>query len=122
MDGIIVQLRRIGLQSHCGNDSFYEAATFPIHRCFFSFCEALKFCIKSILGKTIYIWMIICIGIMVVRPFVLRPVLYNSYVSAFLAGPSISDDMTWVRIFCKCKKTVMKMAMNWMVLYGIEAV
>ncbi|VDO82828.1 unnamed protein product [Heligmosomoides polygyrus] len=50
-------------------------------------------------GKTLYMWMALCVCIMVVRPFVTRPLLYNSVVSAFIGAPVISDDMTWVCAF-----------------------
>ncbi|EYC29511.1 hypothetical protein Y032_0006g3011 [Ancylostoma ceylanicum] len=46
-------------------------------------------------GKSVYVWMVVCVAIMIGRAFVTRPVLYNSAVAAYLAAPVISDDAGW---------------------------
>ncbi|XGW25875.1 hypothetical protein V3C99_006907 [Haemonchus contortus] len=46
-------------------------------------------------GKMIYMWMVVCVLIMIIRPFFCRPALYNSTFGTFLALPAISDDLSW---------------------------
>lgn len=41
-----------------------------------------------------------CLALMTVRPFVTRPVLYNSAVAAYIGAPVITDDIGWVRHLC----------------------
>lgn len=41
-------------------------------------------------------WMTLCVLIMIIRPFVTRPTLFNSSAGAFMAAPLISEDMQWV--------------------------
>ncbi|KIH53483.1 hypothetical protein ANCDUO_16388, partial [Ancylostoma duodenale] len=45
--------------------------------------------------KSVYVWMIVCVAVMIGRPFFTRPFLYNSAVAAYLAAPVISDDTAW---------------------------
>ncbi|KAK6035858.1 hypothetical protein COOONC_26637 [Cooperia oncophora] len=40
-------------------------------------------------------WMITSVVLMIVRPFITRPTIYNSAVGAFTATPFISDDIQW---------------------------
>ncbi|WKY06997.1 hypothetical protein Q1695_006854 [Nippostrongylus brasiliensis] len=46
--------------------------------------------------KFLYMWMILCIAVMTLRPFVTRPTLYSSSAAAFMAAPLISDDIQWL--------------------------
>lgn len=41
-------------------------------------------------------WMLLSVLYMVVRPFVTRPIPFNSVVAAFVGVPLISDDIEWV--------------------------
>ncbi|KAK6053093.1 hypothetical protein COOONC_09401 [Cooperia oncophora] len=40
----------------------------------------------------VYMWMLICVVIMLIRPFFCRPALYNSLLGTYQALPFISDD------------------------------
>ncbi|EPB69866.1 hypothetical protein ANCCEY_11040 [Ancylostoma ceylanicum] len=40
--------------------------------------------------KSVYVWMVVCVAIMIGRAFVTRPVLYNSAVAAYLAAPEVT--------------------------------
>ncbi|EYC39765.1 hypothetical protein Y032_0641g1025 [Ancylostoma ceylanicum] len=46
-------------------------------------------------GKLLYTWMAISVFYMVIRPFVTRPIPYNTVISAFIGSPMISDDLEW---------------------------
>ncbi|KIH66992.1 hypothetical protein ANCDUO_02676 [Ancylostoma duodenale] len=46
--------------------------------------------------KSVYVWMVVCVVVMIGRPFFTRPFLYNSAVAAYLAAPVISDDTSWL--------------------------
>lgn len=39
--------------------------------------------------------MVVCVSVMVLRPFITRPLPYNSVVAAFIGPPVISDDLEW---------------------------
>ncbi|EYB86407.1 hypothetical protein Y032_0279g1191 [Ancylostoma ceylanicum] len=54
--------------------------------------SGLKFLFQ---GNRLYIWMGICVAIMIIRMFVTRPFIYNSAVAAYLAAPLITDDIAW---------------------------
>ncbi|KAK6048644.1 hypothetical protein COOONC_13851 [Cooperia oncophora] len=41
-------------------------------------------------------WMTASVALMIARPFITRPTIYNSAVGAFTATPFISDDIQWV--------------------------
>lgn len=41
-------------------------------------------------------WMVLSVLYMVVRPFVTRPIPFNSMVTAYVSIPLISDDVQWV--------------------------
>lgn len=49
-----------------------------------------------ILGRNVYMWMALCVTIMLVRPFVSHPILYNTKISSFLTAPVITDDLCGV--------------------------
>lgn len=60
-----------------------------LHRLYYRVCS-------SNLGKNVYIWMAASVVVFIVRPFVTRPMLYNSHAAALLFAPVIIDDLDWV--------------------------
>lgn len=47
-------------------------------------------------GKLLYMWMFLSVLYMTVRPFVSRPILYNTVVSAFIGPTMITNNPNWV--------------------------
>lgn len=49
---------------------------------------------------------------MVLRPFITRPLPYNSVVAAFIGPPVISDDLEWVGVLFFWNDAVLKQNYN----------
>ncbi|KAK6018147.1 hypothetical protein OSTOST_16280 [Ostertagia ostertagi] len=49
-------------------------------------------------GKMVYMWMVLSIVIMLIRPFFCRPPLYNSSMGTYTPVPFITDDPKWIEI------------------------
>ncbi|EYC42937.1 hypothetical protein Y032_0510g2731 [Ancylostoma ceylanicum] len=46
-------------------------------------------------GKLVFLWMFLSVLFMVARPFITRPIPYNTVVSSYVIIPAISDDIEW---------------------------